>query len=263
MSDQKLSAWIETYSSSFLNRARETHGLAGITLKQEHTRRVVQEMTDIAADIGLSGPDVDLARRIAWLHDVGRFSQWVEFGTFVDDKSVDHASRALEVIERHGLASGIPESDAQIVTAAVFWHNKKQLPRDLPKRTTLFAEMIRDADKLDIFRVLLDPGSGLDKVENSSFGTAKGEFGPSAEAILADIEAERGSDFTLARSPLDVVLLRLSWAFDLTFPLAMRRVLERGVIPRLCRQLPTDPHLKGLADRITAFLDQKLTELRG
>ncbi len=260
MRRQELSVWLEAYSSSFLDRARQTHGTKGITLKQEHTRRVVEEITDIAADLRLAGPDVDLARRIALLHDVGRFSQWARYGTFVDKKSVDHAGLALEVIEAHDLTSGLPEEDAQILTTAVFWHNKRRIPEALPQRAALFARMIRDADKLDIYRILLDPGSGLDKVEDSSFGVAQGQVGPSTEAILADINTNRSSDFTLARCALDVVLLRLSWVFDLSFPSTMRRVLERGIIPKLCRQLPPTARFDALAAQVEDAVSESLLQ---
>ena len=62
-----------------------------IALKIEHTYHVAENALVIAEDLGLPGEDVDLAWFLGLLHDIGRFEQLRQYGTFLDARSVDHA----------------------------------------------------------------------------------------------------------------------------------------------------------------------------
>ena len=60
-----------------------------IKLKIDHTYRVA----DIAFWIGASvGADPDFSWFLGLLHDIGRFEQLTQYGTFKDAESVDHAA---------------------------------------------------------------------------------------------------------------------------------------------------------------------------
>ena len=98
-----------------------------------------------------------MGRAGALLHDTGRYSQWQEFGTFQDSKSVDHAQRGVEVITREGWLSGLTAAERKMVLAAVAVHNRKELPDGLDAKTAAQAHLVRDADKLDIYAYLRRP----------------------------------------------------------------------------------------------------------
>lgn len=69
-----------------------------IKLKIDHTYRVAGLCDRIARSIGLSESDIDLAWLTGMLHDVGRFEQLRQFGTFSDAESIDHAHFAVEIL---------------------------------------------------------------------------------------------------------------------------------------------------------------------
>ena len=74
-----------------------------ILLKIRHTYRVAEISERIAVGLGLSAYDTDLAWLIGMLHDIGRFEQLKQYGTFVDEDSIDHAHFGVDLLFRDGL----------------------------------------------------------------------------------------------------------------------------------------------------------------
>ena len=73
--------------------------------------------------------------------------------------SVDHAELGADILFLDGFidrypTEGLPEGWRALCETAVRLHNKLDLPSHLDPRTRLFCQLIRDADKTDIFRVV-------------------------------------------------------------------------------------------------------------
>lgn len=79
-------------------------------------------------------------------------------GPFRDADSIDHAQFGADILFDSNrdarLRLVLPESE--IIEIAIRNHNKYRLPMDLSKRESIFCNIIRDADKLDILRILSD-----------------------------------------------------------------------------------------------------------
>jgi putative nucleotidyltransferase with HDIG domain len=63
----------------------------GIASKQLHSHIVSRLCEKLAAKLGWSEHDVQLAWVMGLLHDIGRFEQARRYHTFIDYKSMDHA----------------------------------------------------------------------------------------------------------------------------------------------------------------------------
>ena len=74
-----------------------------IKLKVDHTYRVAALSERIAISLGLDKADTDLAWLIGMLHDIGRFEQLKNYGTFSDADSIDHAHYGVELLLDEGL----------------------------------------------------------------------------------------------------------------------------------------------------------------
>ena len=68
-----------------------------IKLKIVHTYGVVACAEAIGKRMGLSGEDMELAKIIALLHDIGRFEQIRKYDSFQPD-TMDHAAYGVEII---------------------------------------------------------------------------------------------------------------------------------------------------------------------
>lgn len=125
-----------------------------IQLKIIHTFCVLDAADEISRGEGFSEEDHQLAVLIALLHDIGRFEQLKEFHSF-DDRLMDHALFGVKVLFEDGLI-GEFIADRQyddVIRKAIQYHNLYVLPEGMEDRELLHARIIRDADKLDNFRV--------------------------------------------------------------------------------------------------------------
>jgi len=129
-----------------------------VRLKAHHTYQVCREARMVASGIGLDPADVNLAEAAALLHDVGRFEQYLLFRTFNDAESTDHAALGLEILRREEILSGLADHEAQHIVDAIRAHNRPEVPADLTPKGLLLSQILRDADKLDIWNIIVGRG---------------------------------------------------------------------------------------------------------
>ena len=215
-----------------------------IKLKIEHTYRVADLCDKIAKDLGLSSYDVDMAWLIGMLHDVGRFEQLRKYGTFSDADSIDHAHYAAEILFDDGEISGHIGNnvdickdtskdgnltDIGIIRKAIWNHSAYRIEEGLDGRTVLFCNIIRDADKIDIFKVINDTPIGIIyKVSNEDAVNA----GISADVMQA-IKEQHAVLRSLKKTPADHIAGHIALAFELVFPVSLRIAQEQGYLDKL------------------------------
>ena len=203
--------------------------------KIEHTFRVAELSEGCAASLGMNGADTGLAWFLGLLHDIGRFEQVRRFGTFIDSQSVDHAELSGDILFRDGLLErfpqeGLPEGWRAIAETAVRQHNKLKLPETLDERTRRFAEILRDADKTDIFRVIASiPFEDRVGSSRASF-TETGEASPE---VMACVFEHRCVPARLRRSHFEGRISHCCMAFELVFEYSRRTVREEGWLKAL------------------------------
>lgn len=154
--------------------------LPQISYKYYHSYRVMDNMTMLAKSINLPYGDIELAKCIGLLHDIGRFEQFKHFNSF-NDKFIDHGDLGETILRENNVLDnfGILKEDYEIVYTAIRNHNKYMIEPNLDSRTLRFAKLIRDADKLDILYALNnseiksviweDDSTISDRVKNSFF----------------------------------------------------------------------------------------------
>lgn len=127
-----------------------------ILLKKEHIERVAALSKMIATYLNLSEKEILLAEVIGFFHDIGRFEQVKQYDTFNDKASVNHAEYSNKVLFEDKLIEkfDIDKKYWNVIEKAVLNHNKDSIETSLTEKEMLFAKIIRDADKLDIFYVI-------------------------------------------------------------------------------------------------------------
>ena len=150
---QRLQEWFSGYSRSFVDDPEES---AACALKEVHSRNVCDIMGRLADAAGLAAGEATLAVAVALLHDVGRFEQYRHYRTFRDSESINHALLGLQILRREGVLDGLPPLERRTITAAIGLHNVFKVPDGLPEHLLRYVQLIRDADKLDIWRVFIE-----------------------------------------------------------------------------------------------------------
>ena len=110
-------------------------------------------MEQLTAALPLSESDRELAYLCAVYHDIGRFEQLKRYHTFLDYKSIDHAQLGCEILRQGDFLDELSAREREQVLTAIGNHNRLAIEDGLDEKTLLFAKLIRDADKCDIFRV--------------------------------------------------------------------------------------------------------------
>ena len=125
-------------------------------LKHDHSIRVMELMGKYAKELGYNEEDIELAKLIGLLHDIGRFEQYKVFGSDVDHKTVDHADYSVvQLFDKGQIELFTDRKDwYPIIEFAIKNHNKRDIPYTEDERVLMFAKLIRDIDKLDIIYLL-------------------------------------------------------------------------------------------------------------
>lgn len=202
-----------------------------VRVKLDHTMKVVDAARRIMEGEAFPPRERPEGEACALLHDAGRYAQFTEFGTFRDACSVDHAEKGVEVIVREGWLDALPAGERARILDTVRFHNKRALPDDLPPETRKPAFLVRDADKLDIFRVMEDAvrDGALETRPELSWGLPlRAGFSPRvAEAVCAG-ESVR---YEWIQSVADFVLVQVGWLNGgLHFPTSRRMARDRGTL---------------------------------
>jgi len=235
---QRLQQWFTEYVATFNDLDPE--GLRNIHLKKEHTLCVVACMEALAAGEGLDAGETLTARTVALLHDVGRFPQYRRWRTFRDSESTNHACLSLEVVRNEGLLEKLPAGERLLIEEAVLFHNLLALPEQMASPTDRFIRLIRDADKLDIWRVFLEYYQLPDEERASAVGLGFPDLPEVTPACLDALVCGKVVRLDQARVLNDFKLLQISWVYDLNFATTRRLLLERNYLTQLASTLPDD-----------------------
>lgn len=247
-----LQQWFHAYVAGFGDLDPE--GMRNIRLKEEHTLRVVACMEELAAGEGLNEAETLLALSTALLHDVGRFPQYRRWRTFRDSESDNHARLSLEVIRNEGLLNHLAAEEVLLIEEAVRFHNLLELPERIASPTDRYIRLIRDADKLDIWRVFLDYYQTPETERASAVRLGFPDLPEVTPACLAALAEGRIVKLEQARVLNDFKLLQISWVYDLNCVTARRLLQERGYLTRLAATLPDDPEVLSAVGRAVSSL---------
>ena len=124
---------------------------SNIIRKQLHSIRVMELSEKIAKRLKLSKEKIEIATLIGLLHDIARFEQYTRYHTFKDAESVDHGDLGVEILNKDLHKYIDTDKYDELIKIAVKNHNKYKIEDGLTQEQELFAKIIRDADKIDIF----------------------------------------------------------------------------------------------------------------
>ena len=255
-----------------------------IKLKIDHTYRVAGLCQRIAESLGLSEPDVDIAWLLGMLHDIGRFEQIRRFGTFNDVQSVDHAEFGADLLFKEGLirkfAEGYyeecelaePENqedeqiiknnehhnkDTGLLEMAIRQHNKYRVQEDLTERQRMFCDILRDADKVDIFKVNADiPMEIIYDVTTEEL-----KNGVITKEVLESFYKKETVLKSVRRSAVDHIVGHISLLFELVYKESYRQAKEQGYVYKLLNFKSDVPEVNAEFDDMRKYVDEFLMEI--
>jgi hypothetical protein len=227
-----------------------------IELKRDHTYRVLDHITTIGVHLNLNDQEMLIAKTIALFHDIGRFYQFSHYKTFKDSESENHAKLSVKILETENILNTIPEQEKQLILKAIGYHNTYQLPIEESKTCLMFSQLIRDADKIDIFKVLTDYYSQLESNDNPTLEHHLPNDGTYNSLIIEDILNYRNSNHKMVRTRYDQRLLTLTWIFDINYNISLEMIRKRNYIEKTMKVLPNNEEMA----HVQAAINQYFTD---
>lgn len=250
-----LRNWFTDYTKSFYSANEED--LKNITLKVVHTHNVCENILRIAKVSSLNSNQARIAETVALFHDIGRFSQYAKYKTFRDADSINHGLLGSRILIEGKVLRNLPEKEQQLITEAVRFHNTFAIPR-ISDDVILFLKLIRDADKVDIYRVFIEyyASPKEDRASATAFGVPDGpEY---SEVMLSCIMSRKVASYSNIKTENDFKLMKLSWVFDMHFRESIRLLHEKNYVRMIADELPRTKEIFEAVEVVNRYISERL-----
>lgn len=229
-----------------------------IQLKLDHSLHVGENSRFIAEGMKWSEPDVIAAEALGLLHDVGRFSQVVEFSTFSDSGSINHGERGFHVVRMSSVLSTFPQKEQMKILDGIKFHNLINIPQHVNSDRLSFVKLVRDADKLDIYRVISDTVKTKKFEEYPEIFLNIDFEGPINPAALTQILNKETVSHRNIKSFKDFCLTQLSWMYDINYSFTFRLISERRIFKTVSAFLPEDNDVQKAIRSVRAYINERI-----
>lgn len=198
----------------------------------------------------------------AMYHDIGRFSQWNEYHTYVDQDSFDHGYVSAEIFKNEIAPQlDLTPEEIKIVYDAIYYHNKFSI-ENLDGLTKKLTALVRDADKLDIMSSMY-----LTSLSNPMDAQLDLNNKVITNNLVEDIISGRMINSKDVKVAIDRVLRHLSWINDFNFDSSIKIIVDHDLFNLKINLIKDDSNLnevkiikKYIDDQISKRINFKLDE---
>ena len=219
-----------------------------ISLKIRHTYCVMDACEYLARSMNLNQTDYDLAVLIGLLHDIGRFEQLTRFNSY-NDNLICHAQCGIEVLFDQGHIRDFIDTDEydNIIYHAIKNHSAYAIAPGLNDQELLHAQLIRDADKMDNYRVKRDDTiEALLDMSAEELGTYE-----ISEHIFETFASHKTLLKNDRKTPMDMWVSFLALLFDFNYAASFSYLLEHDYINAIVDRIPyTNPDTSAKMEQI-------------
>jgi putative nucleotidyltransferase with HDIG domain len=251
--------WFSEFVKSFYSTNEEDQ--KNISLKEEHTFNVCKNMTEITRELGLNDKDMLVAEVIALFHDIGRFPQYAKYKTFRDRKSVNHGFLGAETLLQNEILKDLPVDEQESIVKAVRFHNAFSVPKSEREDIAFFIKLIKDADKLDIWRIFLEYYDAPEEERASAVGLGLHDTAGYSEEVLSRILKGQMATLSQIKSLNDFKLVHLSWVYDLNYRPSFRLLSKRAYIDKIILHLPKDKAIQKASSVLKEYVRERVEEI--
>ena len=198
-----------------------------INRKQGHSIRVMNISKQIATELNLTEEQIQIATLIGLLHDIARFEQYTQYQTYNDNRSFDHGDYGVEILDKDIRKYIETDKYDKIIKVAIKNHNKFEIEEGLNEEELLFSKLIRDADKTDIFTILI---SGDKKAiwEKADLSDDK-----ISDEIYREFVEDKRINYKERKTSADILVSHFNYVYDLNFPETRKIIRDNKYIDKL------------------------------
>ncbi len=252
-----LKTWFDNYVNKFHSANPEYQ--KNIYLKAEHTKLVCKEILNIGKSLNLTKQDLYLAKIMALFHDIGRFEQYARYNTFSDAKSENHALLGVKILKKTGVLNQFIKDDAvcDLIIKVISYHNQAYLSEKETDKCLFFSKLLRDADKLDIWRVVIEYYYRKDRTKNKAVELDLPDIPDISDKVCDALLAEKIAKTDDIKTLNDFKLLQMGWVYDVNFTKTFQIIKQRHYIEKIFKTVPQTEKMLNIYSKIHSYLDRK------
>ena len=200
-----------------------------IALKIEHIKRVSEISGIISENLNLDKENIELAKLIGLLHDIGRFEQIKQYNTFSDKDSIDHGKLGVEILFKQGKIRNFIESAKydEIIKKAILNHNRKEIEKGLNPKELLHSKIIRDADKIDILYIMTF------EEKRTVFNKDDISDEKITDKIYEEFMQMKLLDYKKIQTNVDRVIAHFAYIYDFNYKFTLQKIKEDEFLTKL------------------------------
>jgi putative nucleotidyltransferase with HDIG domain len=250
--------WFISYVKSF--HSPDPAIQHGFSIKKKHSLQVCKEILNLGSLLGLHLEELCIAETAALFHDIGRFEQYKIYGTFADSTSENHAELSIKILRENRVLDKLERIPRDLIIKSILYHNRIQLPEAEDGTVIFFSRLLRDADKLDIFRVVIENYQRSDSERIAAIGLDLPDTPEISDAVLDSLLAGHQINSRDLRTMNDAKLLLMGWVYDINFKQTFQIIRDRGYLEIIKNTLPVSQRINDAYIKITSVLERKIAE---
>ena len=257
--------WFDNYINHFREKYPEL--IENIDIKADHCKKVSAEIIALARNLNLSTEEMLLAEVIGLFHDIGRFRQFAKYQTFSDSKSQNHAELGVEVLKENNVLYDLSMENKDIIYNSILNHSTAKISIEKNERLIFFSKLIRDADKLDIWRLITEYYMVKEQKPARLYVDKAGPAGGENKALELELpDNDEISDEVLEsilnkklvlkesmKTLNDFKLLQIGWIFDLNFDYSIKRLHEKKYLDKIFNTLPENHKVNQVKEIVNEY----------
>lgn len=197
--------------------------------KLGHSYRVMENAKNIAKSLNLSEEEIEVASLIGLLHDIAKFEQIYVHNILKEDRKIEHGNLGAQILRESNYIRKYIQDDKydDIILKSIKNHDKLKIENGLNDKEMLFAKIIRDADKLDIFyegaEMFWNLEGEREEVSNSTI----------TPEIWNQFKQKKVIDRKDIVTPVDGILSFIAFFFDINFKYTKEQIKKENYINKI------------------------------
>ena len=259
MNIQKYYNFFQDYTNNYINNSKNNSDIIHLTRKKDHSYRVAELSLKIGHSLNLDSHDIFLLNIISLFHDLGRFPQFKKYHTYDDLKSENHAILSLKIIDESNILSELQNNEIQLIKKCIYWHNEPDIPSTLDSKEYLLSTILRDADKIDFFKGMIDIIPNLPKEEQKIFYSNKEETNILSDNVYHKILNQKIIYNKEIQSKLDKQVRSLGFiTSDMHYKKSFKIIYENNYIEKIYKLLPKNKKTKEIYQFVKNYILKEL-----
>ena len=252
---KKYYLFFDSYTNNFIANASNKTQLIHLNRKRDHSYRVTETALQIGKKLNLNYTNIVLLNLVSLFHDLGRFIQFKKYQTYDDSISKNHSILSVNVIDETGILSDFNDSEIKLIKKCILLHNEKELPKNLTEQEFLITSILRDADKIDYFKGMVDIIPNLPKDEQKVFYSNKDESNIISDNVYNKIMNKEIISNSEIKTKLDKQVRAIGFiTSDINYKESLNIILDNNYLERIYELLPKNEKVINIYNMTKSYI---------